>query len=176
MHSSSTVILSGILSLIGAFGGSYVGGHLQAELWKREAFYKLAMESWNKRIETYRAMSGVLSEAQRIVIYRADTKEGPKLVDLLYCVTSTNKQQSCKVDPADAAAASLVRDIFEMQSRFETARAAASVYFCERTKAALKEIPAGPWWWNADEETRKNLLQSMEAEITCDLALVKVLR
>lgn len=171
MQPHAVAIISGIFALLGVFGGSYLQGQFQEKLWRAEARYKFVTDYWNKRIEAYRQLSGVLADAQRIGIYHGvrNAKDVPSIVDILFCAKPENRSEACKINLADKDTASLAKEVFELHGRFEAARVTANIYFCDKTRDALKKLPAGVWWWNATSESKDNLFQAMEAEMTCEL-------
>jgi hypothetical protein len=69
-----------------------------------------------KRIETYREMSSILGEAQRIVIFHgsSDKNGQPMLSNLMHCANSSNKSDACKIDISDSNSIALAKDVFEL--------------------------------------------------------------
>ena len=168
-------------TLAAAFGGSYLANQNQVDLWKREAIFKIHTEIWGKRVDVIKNMSSSLAESQKIAMYHSapDTKGGKLVSRIIFCASSENRQQAesqCAFATKDTETATILRELFDLQSKFDGTRSAAQAYFCEKTKSALQKLPSGAWWWNVNDTTKSQLMTAMESEVYYDMGLIKVLK
>lgn len=174
---TSTIIcgvLNAFIAAVVGFGGVYYGVQSQNQLQRQEALLNYTTTLWRYRVETIQATSTAMSESKRIAVFRnvLDGKGEKLLPKILFCssVSDATAAGQCEtLDPTDAKTADLIKDVFALHGRFAAAQAAAKNYFCDRTHAALKSLPAGAWWWNASEDAQAELLGAMESEKNCGL-------
>jgi hypothetical protein len=169
-------------AVLAAVIGAWMTNEATKDVWRRDVLFKVQRETFDKRVDALKEMNAILSESQRLVVMqlRSSTASGNPITNILYCLDLKQRtltfSDECKMDVTDQQAATAFNEVVSLQSRFYAARATANVYFCEATQHALKKFPDGPWWWNADSESKRLLLTAMEEDIMCGINLKNVFK
>ena len=172
MSGGTNAILGALFTAFSSFGGSYLAVHWQSDLWRKEKLYTMNMTIFDRRIETINVLARAFADVQRFAIVHQATSDSSAntLSAMIYCSDLANGRsdtpicRNLKPSPQDLGE---FNEFNELTARYQSAALATQIYFCNKTKNAINELPSGGYWWNVDEETKASIIEAMRSELFC---------
>ncbi len=158
---------------IGTLAAVVVGGYLasrgQDEIWKKEKLYSMRLQLFDKRGQIMREIFENLADSARFAYFIGPSADTDRLSKLVYCADLKNRDQSsyCKELNVSEQEVARLKELASRRAQFEALSAMANIYFCSDTKSALRDVPAGDFWWNIDGLKKERLLTAMQSEMFC---------
>lgn len=159
------------LSFLGALGGAYVASRLDQANWEERYNLEQRRVVLERRVALLEKTVALTNRAPTVDGLRASLNGEKELIKLNYACAAANLKKKpadltrCKVRDIDPERIEKIgRELHSLNAEYASTATLASIYFGEKTKAALREMDEDPW--QAKPAATQKLLEAMGQELT----------
>lgn len=171
MNGAGTAVFGLVSAVAGVILGHYLTKDMQEDLLRKSTFLALAEKTMETRINLFRDATSLFAEGQRLsYIYRSrPDAERVEFSRLVSCISRESHAAEFCQSGKSGVSDQLIVEVSQLYAKFEVLKVMAAYYFCDETRGAMATLPAGAFWWNAEPNIQKNLLDTMRSEFACDM-------